>query len=899
MNNQTDVSIKFKNSVTGEEKLKRYAATLGTIKSLLDGMDKGTIKQLENGSKGLSDIKNGVKKVTKDTDKLGKQLKTAFDITLITKFSKALGNTYRNIVKFTNASMNYVESLNLYQVAFEGDTKEADKFINKLAEMYGLDENWLTRTVSMFKQLSNAMGLSADTGKKLSKALTQLSIDTSSLYNIEPSEAVSKFSSALAGQTKPVRSLGADITQTTLQQTLTNLGIDKSIVNLSYAEKRLTIVISLMQQLSKVTNDWGKTIESPANQTRILSEQWERLTRSVGNIFLPVLTKILPYLNAILMVLTEIINAIAALLGFNIKDFDYGVGVSTDALDDFAGELDNATGSSEKLKNSLKGLRSFDKLNVIKTPADDGAASGSGTGISSDILGAFDKTYAEYMSKLEDVEMKATRIRDRIMEWLGFTKKADKETGKISFKFDHITGGTALGALAVGGAIYNGVKTIFKLLNKIGLIDFTLPSIASLIGKGAEFTGLTELLSSISVGWELIAAGEASVGSVITELILPALGEFALALGGIVLAVGGIALTFKGISDIIKNGWNFDAIMESLEGIGLIVSGILMFINPIAGLIALAVTGLIALTKVIVDNWDTIKENVINPIVDFVTSIATTIYDKAIKPVLDFFVPIVDAIVSIFTTIFKNIADIVTGVANAAWSIIKKVGEILAKIVEIFVALAKAFYDYVIKPVWNNYIKPAFEAIYKAVIKPIVDLFKKVGTWFYNNVIKPVWDKIVWLKDKAVSIFKSIGTTVVNFVGDSIKSVINGVLAGIEWTINKFISMLNGAIRLINKIPGVNITRVEKLSIPRLEKGMDFVPKDFYGPVYLDYGERVLTKDQNKDYIANKNVGDNLKGMSYSGTFNIYVGSEKVATTVLKELKNMSKSNGKPIEIRA
>ena len=199
MNNQTDVSIKFKNSVTGEEKLKRYAATLGTIKSLLDGMDKGTIKQLENGSKGLSDIKNGVKKVTKDTDKLGKQLKTAFDITVITRFSKALGNTYRNIVKFTNASMNYVESLNLYQVAFEGDTKEADKFINKLAEMYGLDENWLTRTVSMFKQLSNAMGLSADTGKKLSKALTQLSIDTSSLYNIEPSEAVSKFSSALAG----------------------------------------------------------------------------------------------------------------------------------------------------------------------------------------------------------------------------------------------------------------------------------------------------------------------------------------------------------------------------------------------------------------------------------------------------------------------------------------------------------------------------------------------------------------------------------------------------------------------------------------------------------------------------------------------------------------------------
>ena len=39
MNNQTDVSIKFKNSVTGEEKLKRYSTTLLTIKSVLSGID--------------------------------------------------------------------------------------------------------------------------------------------------------------------------------------------------------------------------------------------------------------------------------------------------------------------------------------------------------------------------------------------------------------------------------------------------------------------------------------------------------------------------------------------------------------------------------------------------------------------------------------------------------------------------------------------------------------------------------------------------------------------------------------------------------------------------------------------------------------------------------------------
>lgn len=61
-------------------------------------------------------------------------------------------------------------------------------------------------------------------------------------------------------QTKPARRLGGDITQATLQQTLTNAGIDKQIANLSYAEKRLVIVASLLQQVKEANNDWGRTI---------------------------------------------------------------------------------------------------------------------------------------------------------------------------------------------------------------------------------------------------------------------------------------------------------------------------------------------------------------------------------------------------------------------------------------------------------------------------------------------------------------------------------------------------------------------------------------------------------------------------------------------------------------
>ena len=48
---------------------------------------------------------------------------------------------------------------------------------------------------------------------------------------------------------------------------------------------------------------------------------------------------------------------------------------------------------------------------------------------------------------------------------------------------------------------------------------------------------------------------------------------------------------------------------------------------------------------------------------------------------------------------------------------------------------------------------------------------------------------------------------------------INGVPAAIERTINGFIRMLNGAIGIINAIPGVSISKVTLLSIPRLAEG--------------------------------------------------------------------------------
>lgn len=826
MNNETSVSIRFSNNVTGAKKIEKYAEQLKTINSVLSAIDTGKAKILEESMNKVADDKSKNK-----VDKLGNALSLAFSSAKLTAFLTTINRVTKKMSEYTKKTATYTENMNLLDVAFNNNTDEAEKFVNTLSEMYGLDESWGYKTVGIFKQLANAMGLADEVGTKMSKTLTQLAIDTSSLYNIEVEDTVSILQSALAGQTKPARRLGADITQSTLQLTLNSAGIDRTIESLSYAEKRLVIVASLLNQTQNSFGDWGRTIDGVAQQMRIFQQQTERLTRAIGSLFLPILKATLPFINAFLMVLTEIINWLAILVGYDSKEFDFFSGTSESVIDLSEG----LAGANENAKKLKSGLRGFDKLNNITTPSSGGGASASGgaSGIDPNVLGLFNKASDNYMESLSKIENKATRIRDLIMEWLGFTKIINEETGDVSFKFEHLTSGSVLGALGIGGAIYSGIVTISKVLSKFGIISKPLPSLFALLGKAVQWL------------WG--------------------------ALSGVVTAIA----TATGLSV----GW--------VVAIGV----------AIAGVIALIIIYWDEIKGFFVKMWEGFNEYIINPIVDFISNLATKVYDNVIKPIIDFFKPIFDAVAEIFKLIIDNITEIVVGVGKAVWEIIKKVGEIFLKIVEIFVALAKAFYIYVIEPIFE-FIGKIFKWVYDKAIKPIIDLFVNVGTWVYDNIIKPVWDKIVWLKDKAVGIFKEVGKTVVNFISDSIKNVINSVLYGIEWTINKFIKMLNNAIKLINKIPGVeDISYVSELSIPRLKGGMDFVPSDYF-PAYLDYGERVLTKEQNADYNRGIINGQNaISGSPVNATFVIKVGDKELAKQVINNIQDMAKNNGKPITI--
>ena len=395
---------------TGVSELKKIGGTLSSIVNLLSRMNRFSLTSFAN------------------------------DITsTILSFKSGLSITEDLIGK----SAEYVENLNLMQVAFKETGKAGDTFnesmVNGLADVFGLDESQMTRQLGFYRQLGNSLNVDSKYADLLAHNLLKLQLDMASLYNLSFERSGEVLQASMAGQTKPIRSsTGGDITQKTLEQSdLDRLGIDRAISDLNRAEKSILIYLSLERQLKESNGDLAKTINSTANQQKIFSEQCNRVGRAIGNVLTPAFDLILPRINGFLMVMTEIINMLATFVGFELPEYD----VNESGLGGYSDALDGITDSAGKTEKALKGLRSFDKLNNITTPTSSGGSSG-GTGGGAGGFGTVDprllKALKDYDLGLNDIHNNATKIRDRIMEWLGFTKEVNEKTQEVTWHYQYI-----------------------------------------------------------------------------------------------------------------------------------------------------------------------------------------------------------------------------------------------------------------------------------------------------------------------------------------------------------------------------------------------------------------------------------------------------------------------------
>jgi len=592
MDNQKEVSLTFKNTINNEKKLQEYEDRLQRIYSYVVAFDKGQSKsfsQIENATKNMN---KEIKLSEESVEKLGKKMEFAFNTASIIGMFKSTQKLFQTFAKFASKSSSYIENVNLLEVAYsnanetiEESSARIENFIDKMSEVYGLDESRLTRQFGIFKQLANAMELPTETAENLSEIMVKMTNDISSLYNLDLDRASNALQSALAGQVRPIRSAtGADITEKTLQNTVDDLGLDRSISQLSYVEKRLIMVISLTNQLKNSQGDYARTIESASNQIRVMKEQWERLSRAVGNVFFPILQKILPYINGIMMALTEVFNLIASLLGFEMPEFDYsGLAGTSDAVNDLIEGMDGASASAENLKQKLSGLRGFDKLNVITTPKDTSTAS-LGGGIDPKILDSFANAFSEYDDMLSSIRMKALDIRDAILDWLGFTDGSYKNLKLIG----------AILATIVGYKLIKGIAGIITGSSKLGKI----------LGTGGLYSVLKKLIDPIKVlgakdGLQYIFL---SAKDAIVKFLSVAI-KVTSVIAGVILSVKGLIDVFNSFKpelnevneDVGKLALGFGELVAGGAGIGTVIApGIGTLIGGLAGALAGATAAIIS-----------------------------------------------------------------------------------------------------------------------------------------------------------------------------------------------------------------------------------------------------------------------------------------------------------------
>lgn len=317
------------------------------------------------------------------------------------------------------------------------------------------------------------------------------------------------------------------------------------------------MVISLTKQLANAESDLARTIESPANQMKILQQQLQRLQIALGGLFEIAMQKVLPVLNGMVMALTTIVQLITeyikALVGYEEIEYDYsGLTGTDDALDDLIEGLQEASDESKKLKKNLIGI---DELNILQ-PSDEESISDQ---IDPTIMQAYTLALSNWDNMMDKVQMKAYKIRDAILEWVGIEPTAD------------------------GFGFKEGETRIRKIL---GLIDLANNKIEEITGERGS-KGIKILLSNVEVWitnlWNNLKTKIENLKKLLSTISLPNLNDLRDNLermweqiDGIILLIAGLKFPqlaailqiSQAIKDINKNGANLGNILKLLEGIG-------------------------------------------------------------------------------------------------------------------------------------------------------------------------------------------------------------------------------------------------------------------------------------------------------------------------------------------
>lgn len=352
-------------------------------------------------SKGIANTKKKVGGLSSALKKLGKTIAATFAVKAIVDFGK----------ECIEVGSNVSEVQNVVDTAFGDMSYKVEEFSKAAITQFGMSSLAAKKTASTYMAMAKSMGLSEESASNMSISLAAMTADVASFYNISQELADVKLKSVFTGETESLKDLGVVMTQTNLKAFALAQGITKDISEMSQAEQVALRYNYVMETLSLAQGDFAKTSKSWANQTRVLSMQWQELMSILGQVLITVLTPLLQRLNEIVGALIKLAtyakDAVYSLLGIQetvSEGMGKGIQSAVNAQDDFTDSIEE----SEKAQKKL--LAGFDEINKL---GGESKSQGSDAGAGSDI----------YIAPLE---LQATEEQEEpaIIRWIQTIREA-------------------------------------------------------------------------------------------------------------------------------------------------------------------------------------------------------------------------------------------------------------------------------------------------------------------------------------------------------------------------------------------------------------------------------------------------------------------------------------------
>lgn len=816
----------------------------------------------EKGLKSLSDMVGDIKPKLKS---LAMALTAAFSVKKLVDFGRQSIETASDLA----------EVQNVVDTAFGESKQKMEEFADTAVKTYGISKLTAKQTGSNFMAMAAGMGLANDSASDMAMALTGLSADMASFYNVGQDVASTALKSIFTGETETLKQFGIVMTDANLQAYALSKGITKSTADMSQAEKVQLRYNYVMSQTALAQGDFAKTSDSWANQTRILSEQWKEFGATIGTVLMNVL---LPAVRAINSLLSQLIalaqraaRALSEAFGFelsNSADEAQSIVKSTSqAADNYSDIADNAQQTQEAQEGSLASFDQMNKLND-ESKSDSNGVSGageimqpSGTSVEVD-TGKANKKLSDFF--------KSVRTQ--------FEKLADYLDKNFKPIFADIWSGLERESIELAqilGGVFSDIMSLSEPLKAYFINDFTplMQTAFSTLGKIGIglFDSFNKVFSDIwNVAVFPILQNFLTVG-------LPLITDFGTQVWNT------LGVLFDNIKEIFDTLWNGVAqpVLNALKTLWCDTwQSISDFWNEWGQPIFDGINEGITTTKnVFLNLWET----VLKPVFDKLMDVADSVWTEHLKPLLDEFLDFVGTLITSVLSIYnKAIAPVVNWlvsilgpiVSSVLGKIIKTVGNVISNIIDA--------------------VKNIISAL-KGVVLFIAGVF--TGDWKkawqgVKKIFKGVWDALVDIAKTPINLIIGL----INGLTGAVEDALNWIIDGINELSFTTPDWLPGD--LGGQTFGFDLSQIDIPEIPKLAQGAVIPPNSEFLAVLGDQkrGTNIeapldtITQAVLQALVSYGGAGGNQK---ISVTIPLTLNGRTITQIVIDDINDYIKRNGR------